>query len=308
MSALVALLKKLETRENTSLAPFSTLKVGGYARYFVVCHNEEELCLLQRACNEHTTNLHIISGGSNTLFSDQGFDGVVVKLGPSFDYINQEATGLNLCVGAASSFAKLTKIAVNLGWTHAVGWSGTPGLVGGALRMNAGTRLGEIKDAVNRIYGIQDGRAVVFEQKDIKFSYRASNLPTNLIITRADLAYDKNQLRPVADLLQQVQEYRLKRKASQPSTASAGSFFKNPHPLFAAQLIENCSLKGSSYKSAQISPLHANFIVNNGGATAEDILHIAGTAQKAVWDKFGVMLKPEIRLVGTFGEDLPLCI
>lgn len=308
MNALLTLLQKLEAQKNAPLAPFSTLKVGGRAGYFVVCQSEADLGLLQVACREHLTNIHIISGGSNTLFSDQGFDGVVIKLGPSFDYINLENTGLNLSIGAASSFAKVTKTAVGLGWAHAVGWSGTPGLIGGALRMNAGTRLGEIKDALARIYGIQNGKSVIFEKKDLKFGYRHSDLPADLIITKADLAYDKSQLKPVSDLLKQVQEYRVKRKASQPSTASAGSFFKNPYPHYAAQLIESCNIKGSSYKNAQISPVHANFIVNNGGATAEDILCIAGTAQKAVWDKFGVMLKPEIRLVGTFGEDLQLCV
>lgn len=308
MNALLALLKKLGAQSDVPLGPFSTLKVGGRARFFAVCQSEADLGMLQVACREHLTNIHVMSGGSNTLFSDQGFDGVVIKLGSSFDYIKLDNTGLKLTTGAASSFAKVTKTAVALGWAHAVGWSGTPGLIGGALRMNAGTRLGEIKDACLRVYGVHNGKSVVFEQKDIKFGYRHSDLPVELIITGADLAYDKSQLKPVSDLLKQVQEYRVKRKASQPSTASAGSFFKNPYPLYAAQLIENCNIKGSSYKSAQISPVHANFIINNGGATAQDILHIAGAAQKAVWDKFGVMLKPEIRMVGHFGEDLPLCI
>jgi len=308
MSAFVALLKKLGALENASLAPFSTLKIGGRARYLVFCHNDLDLALLQRACQEYSINMHIMSGGSNTLFSDLGFNGVVIKLGPEFDYITIEKTGLAMSIGAATSFAKVTKTAIGLGWSHAVGWSGTPGLIGGALRMNAGTRLGEIKDALERIYGIQNGKPVIFEKNNIKFGYRQSDLPADIIITKADLAYKQDQRKPVPELLNQAQEYRLKRKASQPSTASLGSFFKNPYPLFAAQLIESCKLKGSSYNSAQISPVHANFIVNNGGARAEDILRIAGIAQKAVWENCGVMLKPEIRLVGTFEEDVPLCV
>jgi UDP-N-acetylmuramate dehydrogenase len=191
-----------------------------------------------------------------------------------------------------------------LGWSHAVGWSGTPGLIGGAVRMNAGTRLGELKDAFARAYIIHNSNKVIFEKKDILFNYRSSSFPNNSIITKIDLIYDYEYLKPVAELLNQAHEYRLKRRASQPSTASLGSFFTNPYPHFAAQLIESCNMKGYSYKSAQISPLHANFIINNGHASAADILSLAHAAQKAVREKFGVILKPEVKFVGIFETNL----
>jgi len=298
MSALLNLLKKLNAHEQAPLAQLSTLKVGGPARYLVYINSEQDLCDLQKACLEYQQDIHIVSGGSNTLFSDQGFDGVVIKLGEAFDYV--ENTQLNIISGAASSFAKITKLAVSLGWAHAVGWSGTPGLIGGAVRMNAGTRLGEIKDALMRVHGVQNGACRVFEKEDILFGYRTNNLPKDLIITKAEFAYEPDMLKPVGELLNSMREYKSKRLATQPRTASLGSFFKNPYPDFAAQLIEKACLKGFAYKKAQISLLHANFIINNGGAQAEDILYVAGVAQKTVFENFGIMLTPEVRQVGEF--------
>ncbi|HXW60313.1 MAG TPA: hypothetical protein VEK06_02130, partial [Myxococcota bacterium] len=158
-----------------------------------------------------------------------------------------------------------------------------------------------------RVYGIAGGEECVFEHNDIEFGYRHNSLPNNLIITSAILAHEHELILENTLLEARMQEYRIRRKRTQPSTASAGSFFKNPEKAFAAQLIENCNIKGLQYGGAQISSLHANFIVNNGGATANDILHIASIAQSAVFDRFGILLVPEIRMVGDFNGMPPLC-
>jgi len=293
---------KLGAEHNVPLAPFSTLKVGGPARFLVTPSSVDQLKTLQRACAEFEINTHIVSGGSNTLFSDQGFNGVVIKLASTFNFVEGMDSGSELTVGAATSFARVTKIATDRGWAHAVGWSGIPGLIGGAVAMNAGTRMGEIKDAVKAVYGVLGGNDVVFNREDIDFGYRHTSLPHNLIIWQVTLTYDKEYCQPVHNLQNKLFEYRRQRKATQPTINSLGSFFRNPYPNYAAQLIENCNLKGLKYKGAQISPLHANFIVNNGGASANDILHIASVAKRAVLDKFGIALIPEVRMVGTFHE------
>lgn len=300
--AFSQVLKQVEAREHVPLATFSTLKVGGSARFLVTPNSLHELALVQLACLEHGVKLHILSGGSNSLFSDTGFDGVVIKLGPSFEQVLHTPKNSMLDVGAAASFAKVTKLAVGIGIESAVGWSGIPGLMGGALRMNAGTRLGEIGDAIYEIRGLIKGQEIIFERKELEFSYRSNNLPSDIIITGARLVYEKELLKPSDILNQKVQEYRLKRKQTQPTINSLGSFFKNPYPLFAAQLIESCHLKGLQYGGAQISSLHANFIINNGGAKANDILYIGSAAQEAVFNKFGVVLQPEVRLVGDFNH------
>jgi UDP-N-acetylmuramate dehydrogenase len=298
------LLLKLSAKENVSLAPYSTLKIGGPARYFITPRSITEVMEIERACFEHEMPIHVLSGGSNTLFSDEGFLGVVIKLGSAFDFIKPSSDGLSFSVGAATSLAKFSKIAIHEGWMHAVGLCGIPGLVGGAIRMNAGTRHGEIQHVISSISGILGGQSLTLFKKDIEFSYRKISLPSNFIIHSAEFKYDKNLLKPADELIVLVDEYRKKRKATQPSVNSLGSFFINPYPSFAGQLIEQCNLKGLRHNNAQISPLHANFIVNNGGASAQDILQIASIAQRSVFDKFGVLLNPEIRLVGRFESDM----
>lgn len=305
-TALIGLLKNLNAQEMMPLAPLCTFKAGGLARFFVKAEKVEDIMALQRACYEHEVKLHILSGGSNTLFSDQGFSGVVLKLGAAFDEMKLSCDGLSMQVKAATPFAKVTKQALHLGWGKALGWSGTPGLIGGALRMNAGTRFGEIKDAVLRIFGIKDGQKIVFERSDIVFGYRQNNLPPNLLITEAHLSYDATLIEDIKKLEVSAKEYRIMRRTTQPNTASAGSFFKNPYPESAAKLIDNCNIKGLKCGAAQISPLHANFIVNNGGATANDILHVASIAQSRVFERFGIKLVPEIHLIGHDSHALQL--
>lgn len=301
-----SLVKSMLVHENVALAQFSTLKVGGLARYLVMPSTEAEIVEIQTLALLHGINVHVLSGGSNTLFSDDGFDGVVIKLAPQFDFIDASPDGTSLTVGGATSFAKVTKMALARGWSHALGWCGTPGLIGGAIRMNAGTRMGEIKDAILSVHGVKDGKVVVFAKTDIEFGYRKNSLPKDIIIFKATLSYQPSLFEPLDVLDAKVQEYRRKRRQTQPSINSLGSFFKNPYPMFAAQLIEKCNLKGLQYHGAQISPLHANFIVNNGGASANDILYIASIAQKTVFDQFGIMLTPEVHMVGNFANPFPL--
>jgi UDP-N-acetylmuramate dehydrogenase len=289
---------KLNAKENIPLSSFSTLRVGGPARYFVEPNSLKDLAELQKALLEHEIPTHILSGGSNTLFSDHGFNGVVIKLGRAFDEIKH--VGKNLEVSAATSFAKTTKLALGLGWSKALGWCGTPGLIGGALRMNAGTRMGEIKDALLSITGINNGEVITLNKAQIEYSYRKSNLPKDFIICQALLGVDSDEIESQESLTPKIIEYKNKRRKTQPSINSLGSFFKNPYPMFAGQLIEQCGLKGLEYQGAQISPLHANFIINNKNASADDIIKLANIAQKTVFDKFGVSLEPEVRMVGGF--------
>lgn len=298
--ALEAVLAKIGVLRNVALARFSTLRVGGPARYFIKAETEEEVRLLQLAALEHDLPMHILSGGSNTLFSDQGFDGLVLKLGSGFDFIEPQEDALGMTVGAATSFARVTKAAIAWGWTHAVGWCGTPGLIGGAIKMNAGTRFGEIKDAIKIVHGFQGGKKKKFTKKNIEFWYRGNNLPSDFIICRAHLAYPEELKEPALNLIKKAMQYKEKRKKTQPTKNSLGSFFKNPEGLFAAQLIERCNLKGTKYKGAQISPLHANFIINYNNAGARDILHLASLTQRAVFETHGIALKPEVRMVGNF--------
>lgn len=303
-NALESVLLRLGAQKDVPLKAYSTLRVGGLASFLVEPNSVRDVAEVMLACREHDVPWHILSGGSNTLFSDDGFLGVVIKLGPSFDSARLK-DGL-ISVGARTSFAKVTKMAASLGWSTALGWCGTPGLIGGAIRMNAGTRMGEISDAILSVSGIKDGVLLRFSKSDIEFGYRSSSLPKDLIICEAVLGVDKGSIESPDLLAVKVDEYRKRRKSTQPTINSLGSFFKNPSPMFAGLLIEQCKLKGFTYNDAQISPLHANFIINNNNASAKDILKLASIAQKAVFEQFGIMLEPEVRMVGDFSHPIEL--
>lgn len=296
---LKKLMRRLNAKEYFNLSSFTTIKIGGNARFFILINNLDDLKELQKALLDHEVKIHILGGGSNTLFSDLGFNGAVIKLGPYFSQI-LETKENSFKVGAAASFAKLTKICVNKSIKSAVGWAGTPGVVGGAVYMNAGSKLGEISDVVESISGLYEDKIINISKKDCGFSYRNSNLPKNFIITEVDIKAFKDDLGFKNDLLKYYEESKAKRKKTQPTINSAGSFFKNPYPNYAAKLIENCNLKGLQYGGAQISPMHANFIVNKGNATAYDVIELAKITRKTVFEEFGILLLPEILLAGEF--------
>jgi UDP-N-acetylmuramate dehydrogenase len=298
-------LKSLNAERDVLLARFSTLKVGGLAKFFICPKNKQEIADIDRACFEYGLPLHILSGGSNTLFSDEGFDGVVIKLDKSFDFIRCEHDGLSMIIGSATPLAKVTKIAMQQGWNIAVGLSGIPGLTGGAVFMNAGTKMGEIGDIVTQVHGILHGQEISIKSTDIQFNYRNTNLPKELILTEVELHVGQSDIGSALEIEKKVHEYRNIRRLTQPTNNSLGSFFKNPYPLYAAQLIEKCNLKGLSCNGAQVSLLHANFIINNGNASASDILYIANIIQKRVYEEYGIVLSPEVKLVG-FTEEFCL--
>lgn len=281
------------------LAPLSTMRVGGKARVFIEPQSESALVLLTNILKEFDVRWHILSGGSNTLFSDEGFDGVVIKLGAPFNYINH-LDNQTLKVGALCSFVRLAKVALALGFKEAVGFMGVPGLVGGAVRMNAGTRFGVIGDVVERVYGIYRGEAKEFAKEELTFSYRSVSLPPGFIVTGTLLKINQEENSEL--LLSQAETYRSYRRVTQPNDHSLGSFFKNPVPSFAGALIEQSGLKGQRIGGAAISSMHANFLINDDNAKALDVLNLGSLVQKIVFEKHGIGLVPEIHLAGDFSS------
>lgn len=281
------------------LAPLSTMRVGGKAKVFIEPQDESELALLTTILEEFDIRWHILSGGSNTLFSDEGFNGVVIKLGASFNYIHH-IDNKTLKVGALCSFPRLAKVALSLGFKEAVGFMGVPGLVGGAVRMNAGTRFGVIGNVVERVYGVHRGHATEFAQNELTFSYRSVSLPPGFIVTSVMLKNNHEEKSEL--LLSQAENYRSYRRKTQPNNHSLGSFFKNPVQNFAGALIEQSGLKGQRIGGASISLMHGNFLINDDNAKAEDVLKLGSLAQQAVFDKYGIALVPEIHLAGDFSS------
>jgi UDP-N-acetylmuramate dehydrogenase len=286
---------------NYPLAPLTTYRIGGPADIFAVASNETALVAIAGAADRLGLPFTVLGGGSNTLIGDGGIEGIVVQLaGQAFEQLSTLDGGNRIAVGAATPYPVLTRHALLLGWPSALGWCGTPGQVGGALRMNAGTRLGEIGTHVEEVrIATKDGMRTL-KGSDLHYRYRSSSFPSGSIISTAILKNPHDHTEDAALLLEKAQTLAAKRKLTQPKIRSAGSIFKNPDGHFAGQLIESVGLKGHQIGRAQISATHANFIVNLGGASANDVRALIELAKHEVHKQKQILLECEVKFAGIF--------
>ncbi len=283
-------------RVDEPLSRHTTFHIGGPAALFIECANTSDLSLALCTLGEAETPWTVIGRGSNLLVSDEGYDGAIIMLGAGFrDYsFNEEG---NLVVGGGTVLARVVQEAFNKalsGFEFAVG---IPGTVGGALAMNAGTRTEWIGAIVQSVTTYRPGRGLNRYRGDgVEWGYRCTSLPAGEVIVEAELSLSRGE--PM--LLHAKMESSLKRRrASQPlSLSSAGSVFRNPAGQSVGKLIEECGLKGARRGGAQVSTLHANFIVNTGGATADDVLNLIVIIRERVKEVHGIELQPEIRFLG----------
>lgn len=296
---MIAIPTHLDIRQNISLGKLTTFRVGGPAEFLALPRDESELQDVILYATEHQLPITLLGGGSNIVVADDGIKGMVIKLAGNFRDIQISADGSEIIVGAACSFPKLTKAAMGLGWQSTLGWYGTPGLVGGALIMNAGAKHGEIGDVVDQIYD-QNGKL-----DGIQFNYRSTNFKPTSILTRSILRCDDADRLDPKDLVTQARSLLSKRHATQPKKKCAGSIFKNPPGDYAGRLIEEAGLKGMQIGDAMASPIHANFIVNTGNARASDIQALARRIRLIIQDKFGVDLKSEVKWLGFENDSMP---
>ncbi|MEM7494831.1 MAG: UDP-N-acetylmuramate dehydrogenase [Myxococcota bacterium] len=293
-------LESIEHHTNFPLARATTFRIGGPADVLARPNTVEELARVMAVARDHGIPVFILGGGSNILVSDQGFAGIAIQLKGELTQIQVRDDGREIVAGAGAPYPALTRAALRLGWPSAVGWMGTPGQVGGALRMNAGSRLGEIGDVVHEVEGILHGEPRAVSRSDITFAYRDSSLSEMDVITHARLRGEPGDESQVRDCQQRAREQVRARFTRQPKGPSAGSVFRNPLGDFAGRLIEACNLKGTRVGGAQVSPVHANFIVNTGGAAAQDVYRLSREIQRIVHENSGVMLQYELRFVGDF--------
>jgi UDP-N-acetylmuramate dehydrogenase len=297
----------------------TTFGIGGPADLLVTAHRASEVTAVLQVVADVGVPLFVLGGGSNLLVADDGIRGVTLCLGGELAQLTVLEGGAAIRCGAAVTYPRLTRTALELGWASAVGWIGTPGQVGGALLMNAGSREGEISDVVESVETCSARGIQMITKEGCQFRYRGSlfqqqsddsldqesfflnstRVRAREVLTSTILRCD-NRETMAASLQSRAQELLEKRHRSQPKLRSAGSIFKNPPGDFAGRLIEACGLKGAVVGAAQISDVHANFIVNRGGARAADVLSLAAQAQHAVLDRFHVSLEWEVRRVGTF--------
>ena len=280
--------------ENEPMKKHTTFRIGGPAKYFAEPSSKEELKALIKAAKEEGIKPIVIGRGSNLLVSDDGLPTLVISLGEQFSEIKVD--GNFIYADAGASLSAIAQAALKHSLSGFAFASGIPGSLGGAVYMNAGAYGGEMKDViVESTYLDENLEEKVCTEHD--FSYRHSvYTENNYVITGARIRLSPGEAKIIGEEMATLAK---KRREKQPVTMpSAGSVFKRPEGYFAGALIESANLKGFSIGGAEVSELHAGFIVNKGDATCKDVCDLISHIQKTVFEKDGVMLETEIKKIG----------
>ena len=303
LKKLRAAYPKIRVTDNASMAEHCSFRAGGTAEALVEVGTIPELKGVLKYVKANNIDHLILGNGTNTLFADGIYHGVVIKEkedGDDFGNVTIDETG-RVEAGASVLLSALSRMVTAEPWSFSgmEGLSGIPGSVGGAVFMNAGAYGYEIKDVLVSAHAVSpDGEEERdFTLEEIAPGYRHSAFMDNgYIITSAVLQLRNDN---IDDIKARIADFTERRVTKQPlKYPSAGSSFKRPEGYFAGKLIEDSGLKGLTVGGAQVSQLHAGFIINTGGATATDILDLMSLIQNTVYDKFGVRLEPEVRIIG----------
>lgn len=290
-------LNPITVKENVELAPFTTFKIGGPADLLAEPKNIDELKSLLAKANELGIPYFVMGCGSNLLIRDGGIRGLVIVLAENFaEMTHEEPYTIRAMAGLRLSALARCAYTLSLGGLEFA--SGIPGSLGGALMMNAGAYGGEMVQIVEKVWLLkEDGTIEICTNEEMGFGYRASRLANEKSIAlAATLKLHPKNREEIKALMDDLAE---RRRSKQPVTEhSAGSFFKRPEGHYAGALIEQSALKGYKIGGAYVSTLHAGFILNDGTATAADVIALKEHIQETVWHKFKVKLEPEVKIIG----------
>jgi len=277
-----------------SMARHTSLRVGGPADYFIVPADRADLERLLAVLAETRLPYLVVGGGYNLLVRDGGFRGAVISL-ERFDSIRREGDRI-VRAGAGADNRKLAGCAGGNRLSGLEFLAGIPGRVGGALAMNAGAGGQAITDCLETLVTWRSGEVAVAGKEELEFSYRFLKLAPGEIILEAVFALREESREEIDRRTGEHLAHR--RESQQVGYPNAGSFFRNPAGASAWRLIEQAGLRGVRVGGAQVSEVHANFLVNRGGATAADFLALAARIKDAVWQSAGVELEEEVKIVG----------
>ena len=288
-------LSRSHLMENEPMEKHTTFKIGGPARWFLDAGCEEDVERALSIAKAHGIPAIVIGRGSNLLVADRGLDALVIEIGDGMSQIHVD--GCSVTAQAGARLSVLSQEAARHGLSGLEFASGIPGGVGGGTAMNAGAYGGQMSDVLTGARAIEDGRIVKIPAQDMELGYRQSRiLKRNGVVLSASFALTPDD---PARITERMQELNRRRREKQPlSFPSAGSVFKRPEGYFAGALIEGAGLKGCRIGDAMVSPLHAGFIVNVGHATAEDVRSLIEHIQNTVYQKDGVRLETEVRMLG----------
>ncbi|AIY74146.1 UDP-N-acetylenolpyruvoylglucosamine reductase [Bacillus anthracis] len=279
------------------LARYTTMKIGGPADILIVPKHVAGIEKTLQLVKKYKTKWTVIGRGSNLLVSDLGIEGVVIRLGEGLDHIEVEKHRVR--VGGGYPLIKLSTLLSRQGLAGLEFASGIPGSVGGAVYMNAGAHKSDISNILSKaLILFEDGTIDWLTHEEMEFSYRTSVLQTKRpgIVLEAEFQLQIGEREGIVSVMQKNKDYR---RETQPwNHPCAGSVFRNPIPYFAGDLIEKAGLRGYQIGGAQISEMHGNFIINTGGASAQDVLSLIALVKQTIKDKFSVEMHTEVEIIG----------
>ncbi|TLG72144.1 UDP-N-acetylmuramate dehydrogenase [Culicoidibacter larvae] len=283
--------------ENEAMSNYTKMRVGGVARIILVPESIEQLADALQYLQAQGIAHKMIGKGSNILVSDRNYDGVIILLQHTLEAIEIDEAKAQIVVESGFSLVKLSQIAARHNMAGLAFASGIPGSVGGAVFMNAGAHGSDTAAILTGVdYLDECGTLHHLDNEACQFSYRTSIFQQHREWTIVR-AYYQLEHGDKAEILAQMQEWKGRRVKTQPyAKPSCGSVFRNPLPQHAGQLIESLGLKGTRIGGAEVSPMHANFIINTGSASADDIMDLINLVKKQVKDAYGVDLHTEVEL------------
>lgn len=281
---------------NVPMKDYTSMKVGGKADVLVEPDSMEKIQKCMMLSQASSVPFLVMGNGSNLIFADEGYRGLVIKIGPKLSKI--EVRDTTIIAEAGATLAAVANRALENALTGLEFASGIPGSTGGAAYMNAGAYDGEMKQVICETLNLnQQGQWITLKADEHAFSYRHSRIQDeHLACLKVTFKLDKGCKE---EILVKMNDFNARRRDKQPlNMPSAGSVFKRPPGQFAGKLIEDCGLRGYSVGGAQVSEKHCGFIVNKGNATAADIISLIHHVQRTVYEKTGTLLEPEVKIIG----------
>ena len=279
---------------NQSLAELTWFRVGGPAQVFYIPEDENGLAYFLRNLPTEIP-VYVIGAGSNLIVRDGGVPGVIIRLGRGFNEVKIE-DGQRIRAGAAMLDVKVAREAQKAGIAGLAFYSGIPGSIGGALRMNGGAYGGETKDVLIEARGVdRTGKLKIYTNAEMEFSYRHCGVSEDVVFTSALF---RGRAGDPAAIATEIAEIKVKREESQPRNRTGGSTFKNPPGKSAWKLVDEAGCRGLTIGGAQVSPLHSNFLISSDSARAADIEMLGETVRERVKAHSGIELEWEIKRIG----------
>ena len=285
-------------RTSFPLAPLTTFRIGGPAALYLEPESMPDLAAASRAARESGVPVVVLGKGSNVLVSDEGFPGLVLRLGRGFRWVARD--GGRLTAGGAMPLPALANVALQHSLAGLEFGVAIPASFGGAVRMNAGAHghsLDEVVASVE-VLTLRDGRTITVPRDEVGFRYRNTALPDDGVVTGATVELAPGDAADIRALMDEAREWR--RRTQPLAEPNCGSVFTNPPGDHAARLVESVGAKGMRVGGASVSTKHSNFIVADAGASASDVLSLIDRVRGLVEERAGIRLEMEVRLVGAF--------